>query len=60
MAASSDTLKRECNRHRSVYDKSNINCENEMASLAPMRGFHLLHSKGRQRETCGPGKEEIR
>lgn len=52
MVASVDPLKRECNRHRSVYHKFNINRENEIASL---RGFHLVHSKGRQRETREPG-----
>lgn len=53
MVASIDAFKRECNRHRSVYPKfTNINRENEIASL---RGFHLVYSKGRQRETCEPG-----
>lgn len=28
-----------------------------MASLAPLRGFHLLRSKGRHRGTCGPGNK---
>lgn len=46
---------REYDRHRSIYPKFNMNCKNEMASLAPLRDNHLLHSRGRQRKISGPG-----
>lgn len=55
-----NVLKREHNRHGFIYHKLNMNCENEMASLAPLRDSHLLHSKGRQRETSGAGSKRDR